>query len=611
MRSARIMVEQVAAQKRIADESLAAVIERTGGVPSFIEELTRAVLDGGDNGLIKSAIPVSLKDSLMARLDRLGPAKEVAQVGAVIGNEFSYELIRAVHPISERNLQAALRELTEAELLYFHGSVPRGTYFFKHALIRDAAYEALLKKRRKDLHRQVARRIEDNFPTVARQHPELLAHHWTEAGEAQPALANWQSAAERALERRAFCEAEQHYCHALAMLERTIPQSPERDTRELSLQVALGAVMMVTRGWSAHDTAEVYRRARVVAERASGANSVQVLFGLSSAALARSEHGPALSLASELLEIGAGQHSPQALATAHYAQALPRHYLGDLVRAREHFIQAIAHHRQADFVHLPLADPIFGALIIGGANKWQLGYPERARNYAEEALALANAELNPTLRAFALATSCYVHQLRRDYDRTLEASDEGTKLAAAAELPLLNALCVFYNTWARAHRGEIEGAAEQMRTALKQFDAVNFSLARGGLLGLLCETQVLLGSLDDACVTIHQALQANPDELIFRPDLLRLRGELRIRHHLENAAGLAEADFRAAIQLAQRIRAKSAELRASTSLARLLAMQGRRSEARAILTDVYQWFTEGFETPDLKEAEVLLQVLCG
>ena len=160
-----------------------------------------------------------------------------------------------------------------------------------------------------------------------------------------------------------------------------------------------------------------------------------MLFGLSSAALARSEHGPALSLAKQLIEIGAGQQTRQALAIAHYAQALPRHYLGDLAGAREHFLQAVTHHRQEDFAGLPLADPIIGALLMGGANEWQLGYPEAALRYANNAIALARHEVNPTLGAFALTTSCYVHLLRRDYERTLEASSEGARLAAAAKLP--------------------------------------------------------------------------------------------------------------------------------------------------------------------------------
>ena len=608
VRNARIMVEQLAAPKGLAEETIAGVVERTGGVPLFVEELTRAVLDSGDDGLIKRAIPVSLNDSLMARLDRLGPAKEVAQIGAVIGSEFSYELIHAVHPISEEHLQNALSSLTEAELLYAYGAAPHATYLFKHALIRDAAYEALLKSQRKDIHRLVARTIDQKFPALKDEHPELLAHHWTEASEAEPALANWQRAAERALRRRAFHEAEQHYRNALAVLQ-TISKSPKRDERELNSQVALGGVMTVTRGWSADDTAEVYACARVVAERATGAESVQVLFGLYNSALTRGEHRPALSLANQLLDIAHGQHSPSALAIAHYAQAMPRHYIGDLAGARHHFLRAIEHHRQGDFTSLPFADPILGALIITGANEWLLGYPDKALHFVDDALAPLPRLMNPSIGAFALSTSSYVYELRRDYKRTLEVSDEGIRLATAAQLPLLNALGIIYNAWAHA-QGGAAGAADRIREAIAQFDAMNFYLGRGGFLGLLCEAQALTGALDHAVCTIDQALQTNPDEAIFRPNLLRIRGHLRLQSDSESAAHLkAERDFREAVELASRIGAKSLELRASTSLARLLAKEGRREQACTILTDIYHSFTEGFDTPDLIEATTLLEML--
>ena len=200
--NARSMVEQVAAHKALSKETIAAVVERTGGVPLFVEELTRAVLESGDEGLTQHEIPVTLHDSLMARLDRLGPAKEVAQVGAVIGGEFSYELIHADYPIAEEDLQRALRNLVDAELLYVRGIPPDATYLFKHVLIRDTAYEALLKSRRQDLHRVVARTIDDKFSALIKEHPETLAGHWTEAGEAELAVAEWQNAGERALSRR-------------------------------------------------------------------------------------------------------------------------------------------------------------------------------------------------------------------------------------------------------------------------------------------------------------------------------------------------------------------------------------------------------------------------
>src|SRR6202030_3188022 len=214
----RTIVAQVAARIALSDETIATVVERTGGVPLFVEELTRAVLESGEAKLSGREIPATLHDSLMARLDRLGTAKEVIQIGAVIGSEFSYELLRAVHPIGEAELQAALRRLADAELLYVRGIAPDATYQFKHALIRDAAYEALLKSRRKEMHLMVARTIDEQFPALKEAHPEVLAHHWTEAGEIETAIAEWSRAGAIAQARNAFKEALENYRRAVALL---------------------------------------------------------------------------------------------------------------------------------------------------------------------------------------------------------------------------------------------------------------------------------------------------------------------------------------------------------------------------------------------------------
>jgi class 3 adenylate cyclase len=301
-RNVRTMVAQVAAKIALSDETVATVVERTGGVPLFVEELTRAVLESGDAKLTGREIPVTLHDSLMARLDRLGPAKEVIQIGSVIGSEFSYELLHSVYPIAETELQAALRKLTDAELLYVRGIAPDATYQFKHALIRDAAYEALLRSRRKDLHLVVARTIDEKFPSIKETHPEVLARHWTEAGKVDLAIPAWTDAGESAVKRRAYREGEQHYRSAIAVLQ-SLAESPVRDRRELQLQVALGNLMAATRGFSGAPSAEVHSRIRTLAERGVGGKSLQVFMGLWSTAAIRGESRAALPLAVEILEI--------------------------------------------------------------------------------------------------------------------------------------------------------------------------------------------------------------------------------------------------------------------------------------------------------------------
>jgi predicted ATPase len=345
-RNVRTIIAQVAAKIALSDETVATVVERTGGVPLFVEELTRAVLESGEAKLTGREIPAKLHDSLMARLDRLGPAKEVAQVGAVIGSEFSYELLLAVHPIAQEDLQAALRSL--AELLYVRGIAPDATYQFKHALIRDAAYEALLKSRRKDLHLVVARTIDEKFSAVKEAHPEVLARHWTEAGVTDLAVAEWTRAGLRAIERRAYREGEQHYLEAIAILA-SLPESSGRDANELKLQVALGVIMTATRGYSSSETKEAYARARVLIERTGGRASLEILNGLRSAAVTRGELRDSLGTADEILQIARAIGSPQALASAHMQQGNTRYYLGDLMGAREHFRLSLENYRQEDF----------------------------------------------------------------------------------------------------------------------------------------------------------------------------------------------------------------------------------------------------------------------
>jgi class 3 adenylate cyclase len=263
-RHVRTMVEEVAARKGMSDETIATVIERTGGVPLFVEELTRAVLESGGAGLTGRNIPVTLHDSLMARLDRLGQAKEIFQIGAVIGGDFSYELLHAVHPIADEHLQHALHKLTDAELIYVRGIAPEATYQFKHALLRDAAYDALLKSRRKELHLSVARTIDEKFASLKETHPEVLARHWSEAGEAEMAIAEWSRAGKAAWSRNAFNEALASYRQALALSD-LLPKSSDRDARELALmQVAL-EMLAYTRGSIAPETIDMLERAVTLA----------------------------------------------------------------------------------------------------------------------------------------------------------------------------------------------------------------------------------------------------------------------------------------------------------------------------------------------------------
>jgi class 3 adenylate cyclase/tetratricopeptide (TPR) repeat protein len=598
----RTMVAQVAAKIALSAETLATVVERTGGVPLFVEELTRAVLESGDAKLTGREIPATLHDSLMARLDRLGPAKEIIQIGAVIGSDFSYELLNAVHPIGEAELQHSLRSLADAELLYVRGIAPDANYQFKHALIRDAAYEALLKSRRKDLHLMVARTIENKFPAFKEAHPEVLARHWTEAGETGPAIAEWSRAGRRAVERRAFLEGEQHYRAALSVLQ-SLPESRDRETHELPLQVALGDVMIATRGWSAAQTAEVFAQARRLAERGGGAESLQAFNGLRAAAVTRGELRSALALGEQMLEIARVIGTPTAFVTAYQAHGNTQYYLGDLVGARYSLRRAVELWRAGGFRGAPTNPVEVSGLVWAGLNEWMLGYPDRALRLVDEGLSLAHRQSNPFGLALALCIGGHVPSFRGEYKRVLEASEEALRIGAESGFPITNAISKVRGAWALAHMGETAHTINRIQEGLTEFNAIKFYVARSLYLCLLSEAQALAGAVHDALATLEQALDANPDELFYRPEALRLRGEMRFK---QGQTELAETDFRVAIELAQTMSAKSWELRATTSLARLLRETDRRDKARAMLGEIYNWFTEGFDTADLKDAKALL-----
>jgi class 3 adenylate cyclase/tetratricopeptide (TPR) repeat protein len=609
-RDVREMVALVAARNALASESVEAVVERTGGVPLFVEELTRAVLENGSERGNERQIPATLHDSLMARLDRLGAAKEVIQIGAVIGGEFSHELLHAIHPITLADLQGALCKLTDAELLYVRGIVPDATYQFKHALIRDVAYEALLKSRRKELHRQIARTLDEKFPALNKAHPEVLARHWTEAGETEPAIAAWQRAGEQAVERSAYREAERHYRDALAILE-SVPKSDDRDGRELKLQLALGGVMAATRAWSGVDTAAVYTRARTLAERAGVAESLTVFRGLFASALTRGELRAALVMADQMLEIASSIDTPQALHVAHYAQGFSRLCLGDLPIARQHFRLATEHCLEEDSHGDPEGFGGYDALSWAAVNEWLLGYADQALQYIADADALARRLGNPFAVAYVDAVGVWIYGWRGDFTRVKAAAEEAERLGTEFGFSLFPATGKFFSSWARVHLGELSGAVDAMRACLAELDAMRFYLNRGLNLCTLAEAQAATGAIDDALVTVEQALAAIPDQLCFQPFVLGLRGELRLRRTADRAPRfeLAEQDFREAIGLARSMSAKSPELRATISLARLRDQQGRRDEARTMLAESYGWFTEGFDTADLKEAKALLEEL--
>jgi predicted ATPase len=605
----RSMVGQVAAQKSLSDETIATVVERTGGVPLFVEELTRAVIESGNPKLTEREIPTTLHDSLMARLDRLGSAKEVAQIAAVIGREFSYDLLHAVHPIAAADLQQALSRLTDAELLYVRGIAPEATYQFKHALIQDAAYEALLKSRRKELHLIVARTIDEKFPVIKETHPEALARHWTDAGEIDIAIQYFQLAGERAVARGAMVEAERHYRAALQLLSQ-LPEDVQRDRRELALQLAYGPTAITVKGWAAPETEGAYTRARELCGRSGDDRAVtDALFGLWVNHLVRSDFRIAYEIGEQLLQRAQSVNDPTLLMFAHQTLGDTSYSLGKFPLALEHLERAISlcssERQRALGVDMEVVARSYAAGTL-----WLLGYPEKALKRVEGAVALARELADPFSQAFAGNFASSIQLRRREAP------------AAQATAERVIALCVEHGfaywlahlTVACGGAVTAQGRGDEGIALIEQ--GMSAVAATGGnpthedFLPLLATAYADVGRLGDALDALTRSLAAveKYDERVFEAETHRLKGKMLL---WIGDANFAEARhcFERAIEIARKQSAKSWELRATTSLARLLDKQGRRDEARAMLAAIYNWFTEGFDTADLKDAKALLEEL--
>ncbi|MBV8135329.1 MAG: AAA family ATPase, partial [Deltaproteobacteria bacterium] len=573
----REMVAGVVARAALAQDLIDVVVKRTDGVPLFAEELTRLILEGEGRPQVRQ-IPATLHDSLAARLDRLGSAKDVAQVAAVIGREFSYEVLQAVAAIDETELHAALEKLVDAELIYARGIAPEASYKFKHALIRDAAYEALLKSRRRELHRRVARMITERFASVAEAQPEVIARHWTDAGEAEPALAAWTRAGDVSFERRAFKEAEDAYRRALEILD-TLRESPERDQRELGLLDSLAQVLQFIKGWNDPESIAVADKARALAEKRNNLPQLVLqVFHKWSGVVSSGDLTAAIAFANQLLMLARREGSPAKLGLAYVTQVNARYFSGDLLGAEENFA------RGAAFFDPAQKEPGLPVVVYGFAshNAWMLGLADTARSRMEKQLASAFEVHSPFQIAFAQFVAAMLKLQLREHEAAKRLAEDSIGLSVQNGFPVIGDLSRMVLGRACASLGRAAEGALLIREAIDALPQTD----RNGMtafLSWLAEAEALNGALTDALATIERALEANPMERTWACDALQVCGELRNK---VGQTAEAEADFRAVIAQAREIGARALELRAATSLARLLRGTGHRQEARTILADV-------------------------
>jgi TOMM system kinase/cyclase fusion protein len=618
------VIRRIAHGKALPPEVVEQIAAKTDGVPLFVEELTKMVLESGllqerddryelTGPLPPLAIPATLHDSLMARLDRLGTVKALAQLGATLGREFSYALLQAVSPWDEETVHRGLHQLVEAEFLYQRGLPLQGTYVFKHVLIQDAAYQSLLKSTRQQYHQRIAQVLEARFPDICETQPELLAHHYTEAGLSASAVGYWQRAGQRALQRSAHVEALRHLTRGLEGLA-ALPDTAECTQQELVLQTTLGAVFMAAKGQGAPEVGQAYARARELCQQVGETPELfPVLFGLWRFYLVRAEYQTARELAEQCFSLAQRVHDPALLLAAHFALGVSLLWLGDMALARAHLEHSIALYAPQE--HRALAFRTGIDLAVWGLSHaaqalWLLGYPDQALRRNHAALTLAQELSHPPSLAAVLFYIALIHSYRGEAYMTQERAESAMALAGEQGLPQWLTGGTILRGWALAMQGQAEEGIAQIRQALAAWRGMGVGLAMSHWLVLLAEAYGHAGQAEEGLHVLAEAL-AHVDrtgEQHYAGEVYWFTGELLLRQAMPDAPQ-AEACFQQALDVGRRHQARSWELRAALSLARLWQQQGKRAEAYELLTPIYGWFTEGFDTIDLQEAKALLEDL--
>jgi class 3 adenylate cyclase/predicted ATPase len=629
-REIEAMIDGVVGNRLLPANVRQDIIERTDGIPLFVEETTKAVLEAEREGEARRAVaavpspglavPASLHASLLARLDRLGSAKEVAQIGAAIGRNFSHALLAAVVRKPEAELGSALDRLIRAGLLFRQGVPPHASYLFKHALVQDAAYGTLLREPRRALHARIVETLESHFADIAETQPELLAHHCTEAGLIEKAARLWGKAGQRSVERSALVEAVEQFTHALAQIA-TLPSTPALRREEIKLQVALITPLIHVKGYAAPETKATGERARLLVEQAEARGEIpedplvlfSVLFSFWVVDFNASKYDAACELAAEVLALAEKQEAAFPLVLGHRLMGCSLTLMGDLAEARAHLDRGIALYDPAE--HCPLATRFgqdVGVTILSyrPIALWLLGYAELALRDTEEALRAARDIGQAATLMYALAHAAVPNLLCGDLAAAEARTREVLALAKEKSAPHWLAFGMMNQGWHFALTGQPSNAVEMVTSGIAAYRATGSTNWISLRLSPLATAHAELGQFDDAWRCIGEALTAieATKEKWCEAEVLRTAGEIALMEPQPDAAK-ADAYFERALAVARQQQAKSWELRAAMSMARLWRDQGKRDEARDLLAPVYGWFTEGFDTLDLKQAKALLDDL--
>ncbi len=617
-----VLVEQIAGGKPLPEEVSEQIADRTDGVPLFVEELTKSVLESGvlreeehryvlDRALPPFAIPTTLQDSLMARLDRLASVRLVAQIGAAIGREFSYALLRAVSRLPEDELQAAVGRLVSSELVFQRGMPPDAIYSFKHALVQDAAHGSLLRGSRQQLHAQIADALETHSPELMDSQPELFAQHYAEAGLVEKSVAYWDQAGRRSAARSAMAEAAAQLQKGLDQLA-LLPENRQRQQQELEFWSALGAALRFVKGQATPEMGQAYARARELWEQLGfPAEYLQIPYGQSRYHGYRGEFDLAQRLDEDLLRLSRQRNDSAGLVLAHQSSGRNLMLVGRFASSRSHLEEVLAFYDPISHGSLGYqtgSDLRLVAKGLLGITLFCLGFPDQALAQSNSAIAEARRLAHPPSLTVSLALGARLLSLVGDNAVFGERVDHLVAIATEQGFPYFRAQGTIFRGWVKVKNGDVTGGLSLLRNGLSGYSATGTKQWMPHHVALLARASEIAGQIEEGLTLLDEALQIvkKTGERWLEAELNRHKGELLLRQGHSEAA---EELYRQALGTAEEQEAKLWELRAAMSLARLCRDQGRRSEAHDVLAPVYGWFAEGLDTQDLKGAKALLDEL--
>jgi class 3 adenylate cyclase/predicted ATPase len=611
------MVQLVSGDRSLPRQTVADLCARAEGVPLFVEELTKTVLEAGlverDGGRVADvAIPLTLQESLMARLDRLAPVKDVVQMSATLGRAFTYDMLHAVSSLDEMVLRSELGRLVDAEVLHVHGVPPHETYVFKHVLIQEAAYETILRHKRRDLHALVVRAFETEFPELVATQPEVLAHHCTHAGQAAEAVAYYVRAGLRAIERSACVEATAH----LRAGEALIPAVPEasRSRCELEVLIRLGPALVATQGFASPEVERVYARARELCE---GGGDPRQLFaalgGLHVFHQSRAELAAGLPLARARLDLAARLAKPGLVAQVYESEATLRFWRGDHAESLRAIDAAFDHYDPVAARRLALEYGTEVGVVCGAYAAqvlWFLGRPDEAVARMHEAVALARTIGHANTLGLALDFGASLHALRRDVPETLRFADEAIAFSGEQQLPFWLGFGTIFRGWALTHLSRIDEGIALMLEGIRSFQGTGALIGGRLCVAMLAEAYLRAGQVEVGRDLLAVALPGleRCEDRFFDAEVLRVQAELVLNGGVPDRTA-AERLLGDAVALARRQGSRGLELRAAISLARLWMASRRDAEAHALLAPCRAFFTQGTETGDVREADAVLDAL--